>query len=303
MGREVPAVASQALAPLAPRRGREIVAFYLLSLALSWPAMLLWNLPENFVVGDATAAREAYARVGMFFGLGPMVAALIVAVAFGGAAGARELLRRLGIVRIAPVWYLAPLLVVIVPQWAGAGAWKVLIGGDLAPPEFTEWLVRLLPLVVANGAFSIGEELGWRGLMLPRVLAHRSWLTASLMVGAAWAVWHYPLWFAINVAVTGSVVTTTLILLLVSIMGLAFSVLLTWIFSNTRGSLLPPLLFHGAINANMNLIYEGMSDKALSSVSLLMCTTVATVLMAGLIVVYAARGKDAPQTVPAFRPR
>ena len=303
MGREAPAVASQVPAPPPPSRGREIVAFYLLSLALSWPAMLLWKLPANFVVGEATAAREAYERVGMFFGFGPMVAALIVAVAFGGAAGARELLRRLGMVRIAPVWYIAPFLIVIVPQWAGAGAWKVLLGGDFAPPGFTEWLARLLPLVVANAAFSIGEELGWRGFMLPRVLAHRSWLTASLLVGVAFAVWHYPLWFAGNLAINGSIVATIQILLLASITAVAFSVMVTWIFSNTRGSLLLPLLFHGTSNANSNLIYEGMSDKALSSVSLLMCTTVATVLMAGLIVVYAARAGDAPETVPAFRRR
>jgi len=287
MGLEAAAAETPVPATVPSRETREVAAFYLLSLAISWPSMLLWKLPENFVVGDTTAAREAYARVGLFFGFGPMVAALILALVFRGTAGGRDLIRPLGIVRISPAWYLAAILFVIVPQWAGVGGWSYLLGGDFTPPAFAEWVVRLLPLLVVHSAFSIGEELGWRGFMLPRVLAKRSWFSASLTVGVAWAVWHYPLWFAGTLAVTGSVTETVLMLFLQSVMGVAFSVLMTWIFSNTRGSLLPPLLFHGAANANMNMIYEGMSEEAFSSVSLLMCTTAAAVVVASVIVAYA----------------
>ncbi len=74
-----------------------------------------------------------------------------------------------------------------------------------------------------------------------------------------------------------------------SVAGMAFSVMITLIFTRTRGSLLPSLLFHGAANANMNLIYEGLSRDALSSVSLLLATTGAALVLTALVVIAARR--------------
>jgi membrane protease YdiL (CAAX protease family) len=44
-------------------------------------------------------------------------------------------------------------------------------------------------------ALIVGEELGWRGFALPRLLAERSALAASLIVGVLWGVWHLPTFF------------------------------------------------------------------------------------------------------------
>lgn len=43
------------------------------------------------------------------------------------------------------------------------------------------------------GRSALGEEIGWRGFLLPRLLAKSSPNQASLIVGFIWAVWHYPL--------------------------------------------------------------------------------------------------------------
>jgi membrane protease YdiL (CAAX protease family) len=279
----------QSMASQGHRRARKVIAFYLLSLALSWPAMLLWRLPNDFQVGDVAAAREAYGRVGLFFGFGPAVAALVVAFAFDRGAGLRELVSRMATLRISPLWYLAALTLPILPQWLGVTIWSTMSGETLRLPGFTEWLVRWLPLALLHGVFSIGEELGWRGYLLPYTLIERSWLSASLLVGAAWAVWHYPLWFAANLAVTGSVPQTVAILLFASLSGVALSVMITWIFVNTRGSLVPAFLFHGSVNANMNLIYEGIHEGALPRLDLLASISAATVMLAAVVVIFASR--------------
>jgi membrane protease YdiL (CAAX protease family) len=103
-------------------------------------------------------------------------------------------------------------------------------------------------LIFILGFDGLGEEIGWRGFALPKLLENRSPLVASLILGALWAVWHFPYvltkgtflsevplhWFFINL--------------------LAMSVIYTWIFINTNGSLLLPLLFHAAGNTTSNLV-------------------------------------------------
>ena len=46
-------------------------------------------------------------------------------------------------------------------------------------------------LLVFSGP--IGEEIGWRGFALPRLLEKYSALSASLILGSVWAIWHLPL--------------------------------------------------------------------------------------------------------------
>jgi len=119
--------------------------------------------------------------------------------------------------------------------------------------------------------------------MLPRVLATRRPLPAALIVGILWGVWHYPIWFTFNWAATGSIRDTVGILLMASATACAFSVLITWIFGHARGGVLPAMLFHGSINANMNVFYQRAGEGALTSLSLLACTTVATVIVAAVV--------------------
>src|SRR5574337_857223 len=38
----------------------------------------------------------------------------------------------------------------------------------------------------------LGEELGWRGFALPRLLKRFNPFVASLVLGAIWGVWHLP---------------------------------------------------------------------------------------------------------------
>jgi membrane protease YdiL (CAAX protease family) len=88
----------------------------------------------------------------------------------------------------------------------------------------------------------LGEELAWRGFALPRLLTQYNALVASLILGVIWALWHLPLVWTEG----GPMYHQPVWLLLVDIT--AESVLFTWVFLHTRGSVLIAMLFHGATN-------------------------------------------------------
>jgi membrane protease YdiL (CAAX protease family) len=46
--------------------------------------------------------------------------------------------------------------------------------------------------------FTLTEELTWRGFILPRLQAGISALTANLLLGLAWALWHTPAFLIVD---------------------------------------------------------------------------------------------------------
>jgi uncharacterized protein len=119
------------------------------------------------------------------------------------------------------------------------GSWA-----EAAPPAILEGPLLLLPLflVILTLTDGLGEELAWRGFALPRLLTRYNALVASVVLGVIWALWHLPLlWTEGN-----SMFHQPLWLLLLDVT--AKSILFTWVFLHTRGSVLIAMLFHGATN-------------------------------------------------------
>lgn len=90
----------------------------------------------------------------------------------------------------------------------------------------------------------LGEELGWRGFLLPKLLCSRSPFGASLVVGFWWALWHAPIDFA-----QGFVVSGLGGFLARQVWVLPLAILFTWVTVRAGGSLLPAIAFHTVINA------------------------------------------------------
>lgn len=206
-----------------------LTVFFVLAYALTWWVYpLLWINP---LIG----------LLGLF---GPALAAIIVTAVTEGGAGVRALLSRIVRWRVPLPWYLValglPALIALL-----AATCSVLFGpavlrvGTLSAIDFI-----LVVLVV-------GEELGWRGYALPKLLERFSPLVASLIVGAVWWLWHLPLFFIANTPQFGQPVVAFLI------MTTAYSILLTWVFLRTHGSVLIATLFHGAINVWQGFFLAG----------------------------------------------
>jgi uncharacterized protein len=108
--------------------------------------------------------------------------------------------------------------------------------------------ILILFLVFILGFDGLGEELGWRGFALPYLLERYSTLVSGLILGALWAIWHFPY------ALTRGTFLSAVPLHWFFINLLALSVIYTWIFIHTHGSLLLALLFHAAGNTTSNLL-------------------------------------------------
>lgn len=213
-----------------------LLVFFGLTFAISWLCwlpMLLRGQPSDW-----------WLHLGTF---GPTLAALLLSGVLGGRDGLRQLLRGLLIWRVRPFWYGFSLLataLVVLPAIA-AHVW---LGG--AVPVFNDpaqWYLAIVALVYVLLFSVLGEELGWRGYALPRLQHRYSALGASVILGLIWGMWHLPLFF-----VPGDLHSTLpLSLFLLQDVGLA--ILMTWVFNNTRGSLLIALLFHAASNTTLGL--------------------------------------------------
>jgi membrane protease YdiL (CAAX protease family) len=142
-------------------------------------------------------------------------------------------------------WYPVVLLGPLVFALIVAGI-AVLLGEpwDAArPPALTLSIpalgLTLLLLALTDG---LGEELGWRGYLLPRLLIRHRAFVASLIVGLYWWLWHLPsLWTA-----GGAMEGQPPWLLLADL--LAKSLLFTYVFLGTQGSVLIAILLLASTN-------------------------------------------------------
>ena len=95
--------------------------------------------------------------------------------------------------------------------------------------------------LILGGA--LGEEVGWRGFLLPQLLKRSSPLAASLLLGLVWALWHLPIDLASGFAVQGPLAIFARIF-----WTLPVSVIFTWLYLRSRGSLLVALFLHTSLN-------------------------------------------------------
>jgi membrane protease YdiL (CAAX protease family) len=215
-------------------RRHPLVTFFLLVFILTW------------VVWVPRASGAPLGVVGQAWTWIPAIAALLAAALTGGRGALRELGSRLVRWRVGWQWYVVVILGPAVFSLAVAGVYTLFGGSwaEAAPPAILAGPLLLLPLFLAILTLTdgLGEELAWRGFALPRLLTRYNALVASVVLGVIWALWHLPLlWTEGN-----GMFQLPVWLLLLDLT--AKSILFTWVFLHTRGSVLIAMLFHGATN-------------------------------------------------------
>ncbi len=219
-----------------------ISGFFLLAYSISWA---LW-LPPVW----AHVQRDAGRKEGAFFfflgNFGPFLAALITSGAVAGRAGLSALLERLLPWQAPFRWYLTALY-----GFPALGLLTFLLLGLASPQDV--WTRSQIALIrVPLYSFTtflvlgpLGEELGWRGFALPRLATGRTALSASVILGIMWAVWHAPLmlfpeWRA------DLPLATFVILYVLYIIPLA--IIFTWVYNQANGSVLVAMVLHASFN-------------------------------------------------------
>jgi len=183
----------------------------------------------------------------IFLGWGFVFASIIMTGLTLGREGVVSLLKRYLLWRVGWKWFavalvLSPALVItgvyinaaltgIAPDYSTILIYKIMGKSANLPLLVLPWLIYE---TIANG-----EEIGWRGYVLPRLQAKYNSLLSTLILGAIWGLWHLPkflsafdavhfIWFIVHT--------------------FAQAVILTWIYNGTKGSLLLATLYHASSN-------------------------------------------------------
>jgi membrane protease YdiL (CAAX protease family) len=181
--------------------------------------------------------------------LGPITAAFLVSARETGLAGPLDLFRRMGLWRGRLVWLSVALLVPFALLALAAVGASLIAGESLSLAGFGS--SREFPQFSALGflaynivSFGYGEEVGWRGFALPRLQTRYSAFVATLLLMLGWALWHWPLFFY-RPGYMGMGAADVVGWFLSFLTG---AVLLTWLYNESRGSLLVVALFHAAVD-------------------------------------------------------
>ena len=138
---------------------------------------------------------------------------------------------------------LSPFLIVAV----GSVIYQSFFGGNwqgIKSPSGVEFIGLVLTALIVG---SLGEEMGWRGFLLPRLQQKMLPLNASILLGIAWALFHFPLWF-----IKDSGYTMPMSMFLVIILSVTF--IITIAFNMSGGSILSGYVLHTSFNLAGNIV-------------------------------------------------
>jgi membrane protease YdiL (CAAX protease family) len=207
-------------------RRHPLTTYYALAVAISTGLALMLNVSLVF---------------GLLALFGPALAAFVAARLAAGGGGVRAVWTRTRRWRVSPVYYLAAIALPLLAYAIGLAAY-VLVGNQRpdVPGEVT--IVGLVLFVLV-----IGEEIGWRGFMLPILLGRMSPLLASGVTGVLWALWHAPLYFLPGMPSNGD----PYLAFVAWVIPLTF--VITWLWLRTR-SVIVATVAHGSANLVSGLV-------------------------------------------------
>lgn len=222
--------------------------YFILTYAWSWsfwiPAALLgtnvFDFPYFLLLGLG--------------GLGPFV----VSIALTYFKEDREVwrdfwVRIIDVKRISFVWFV--LTILMAPFVCGLGILTGILVNGVMPSFATavEFLsdpvgfIFYLFFVFIYGP--LPEEFGWRGYALDRLQKKWNALFSSIILAVLWGLWHWPMFFMVGTYQSGEQAIGSLRFWIDYCVGIvANTILMTWIYNNTRRSTLSAILYHFMMN-------------------------------------------------------
>ena len=126
---------------------------------------------------------------------GPTLAALLLVAINEGSTGLKELLSRFLIWKVHINWYLFSIFGTALIALVAIGIYLLLGGQTLEFNDPSLWYLAIPVFFYVLVSSVLGEEIGWRGYALPKLLSCHKALTSSLLLGLLWGVWHLPLFW------------------------------------------------------------------------------------------------------------
>ncbi|SMC19750.1 CAAX protease self-immunity [Clostridium acidisoli DSM 12555] len=187
----------------------------------------------------------------------PSVMATIFTGYYYGINGMKKILKKLTIWNVNPFFYafvfLYTAMSIYIPEFICSAIgvnYKIYINNHISSFQLTSPLAILgcfLVIMIFGGP--VGEEIGWRGFVLPKLQNKFNPLTSSIILGTIWASWHIPMFYFHISGYDMSFISYLLETIWLTI-------LFTWVYNNTRGSLLMIILYHSFDNFVMAICFN-----------------------------------------------
>ena len=268
-------------------RQHPLLCYFLLAYGLSWACELL-------VFGVLRLPLEWIWPFTLVTLVGPTMAGFLMTAVTQGRAGIVQLLRRFVLWRVGIRWYLFVLLgfpaLFLLPVLIQPGAFSAFRLPGLS--AWTTYLIAYLANLVLGGALM--EEGGWRGFALPRMEQRSGPLVGTLLLGVLSGLWYLPLFLLVpGYEPVGTGLVGILSFLGSEVIGItALSFVFTWVFNNTRGSILLAMLLHASwdtaitIAALRLLLFPSLKMSGLYGLGLLL-----TEIVVAVVIIAATRGR------------
>lgn len=224
------------------------------------------NLPFTFIV---------FALIG---GFGPSISGIITSLLTGGKKETGSLLSGIKKGRFGIGWYAMALLTVplltLVQTGLHAASGRII---TYSVPGMMLIMGFIWPLFS-----SFGEEIGWRGYALPKMQKRYGILSSSLLLGLIWGVWHLPSDYIAYSSYGWLFIPMFLLLGPVNLT--AHSVIMTFIYNKTKGSLIPMILYHYTITMaailSPSFSFSGQVDDIIKT-----AVSVGVIVLAAVIII------------------
>jgi membrane protease YdiL (CAAX protease family) len=220
----------------APRdSAQQVRIFFIFAFSLTWGIGLI-----GLIVPRVFPSAHAFSHTSPFFWMAAYsvsITGIVMTAIYYGKAGLRKLFGRLLPWRAGPQWY------AMVVGGYGLIAFAALRFARLygAAPAYVPGpraILTGLGMTILFDVGPLGEEFGWRGFALPRLLEFRSPMVASLILGIVHGLWHLPLFFI-------STLSQSHLSFPIFVLGtISIAIIDTWIYLRTGANLLLAILVH-----------------------------------------------------------
>jgi len=249
---------------------REVILFTLLAYGLTWAWQGIKIVPH---LGELLTASKTPADSTVIFGnlyyhilgmFGPMLAAIFMRLFISreglrGSLGLRQPLRYYLTAVFTPILFITAVCLVM----ALIGTARFALPEEKMPLYVLPVLALLL---IPESIVAFGEEYGWRGYLLPRLMPLGE-IKASLILGIVWSLWHLPVLFA-GVLYGGNNPWLALVIFVFTVTMSTFAY--TWLGTASHHSSMLATIFHGSTNWFANRLATFLASGSLLSFGLAM---------------------------------
>ena len=219
----------------------QLIAFFTLSY------VIMFGVIFTSIYLEPGQPIQPWSLVWFLSAFSPTISALIVSWIIGGTSEVKHLLSGFTRWKVGLRWYLAAAYLFLGPLAFALG--YIALGNPISgiEPGMTASAI-LAQIVFTLFSGPLAEEAGWRGFAMPRMQSKYNALVSSLILGVIWCCWHIPLYFQTGSSQQG--IPFPIYLMLV----VTVTLYMTWLYNNTRGSLIITVLAHFSFNLSGGFI-------------------------------------------------